>query len=425
MTRSARAVGIIALVLVALLVGSWAQLEWVEIEVDTGHGPEALRNGFLAAERFLNAQGVETETVEGVALFDALPPVEDALMITAPRESLSPRRRDAVVEWVEAGGVLFAVAHSVYDFESEASADGLLDALGLFLVDPDDEVDETEADGDGEGEAVGEAAHDDDATESPAEDEATKKDAEGEEQDLPETFGELLSLAFAPPACREDDGLDRVSISAPIEAEMVLELDGPYALRVAESQLEDAYFSEREQLIALRYGEGLVVTLTTAAPFTNRRIHCHDHAWFLWYAVEDRRKVWLLHDPDAPGLHDLAMAHLPGTTIGLGVLILLASARASLRFGLAEPSGRARRRGRLAHLEASARFQHRRGGFGALYRRLRDDLASRGPADRAAWAARSGVSASRLAQVFGGDTPRRRREVVERVATMIRMRRTR
>ena len=133
------------------------------------------------------------------------------------------------------------------------------------------------------------------------EDEAAKQDAEGEERHLPETFGELLSQAFAPPVCRDADARStRVSVSAPIEAQMALELDGPYALRVAESRLEDAYFSEREQLVALRYGEGLVVTLTTAAPFTNRRIHCHDHAWFLWFAVEDRRKVWLLHDPDAP-----------------------------------------------------------------------------------------------------------------------------
>ena len=91
--------------------------------------------------------------------------------------------------------------------------------------------------------------------------------------------------------------------------------------------------------------------------------------------------MWLLHDPAVPSLGELAVRELPFTLAGGLGLLLVGVAAASIRYGVAPPADEAPRRELREHLEASAAFHFRRGGFAALHGRLRSDLERVAPAD--------------------------------------------
>lgn len=418
MSRGAR-LGLIALALgVAALAWAWSRIEWVEREIDGGWSEAALRNPFLAAEQLLERQGIEVETVVGLSLFDALPRTEAAIVLVAPRESLSARRRAALIEWVEGGGTLLVVAHSVYDFEREASADPLLDALGVFLV-----ADEADDEDEGSGEIPTAGAP---TAEPGASEEGQAASGPDEAGDSPATIGELITAFGETPRCREDpDRIDRVAIGDGYGIEARLELSGSARLQVDEADLEGTYFSRDAQMLALPVGEGVVVALTSFAPFANARIHCQDHAWFLWYALEGRPKAWMIHDPDPPSIGRLAARAFPTTLAAAALWIVLFGAAHSLRFGVVPPPEDAPRREHLEHLEASARFRDRHGDLAGLERRVAEALRAQGPRNAAAWSRRAGVPQEAARATLDGAEAGRRRGLRERVATLARLRRTR
>jgi len=409
--------GFVGVLCVGACVYLWLGVEWIEEEIDLGYSAEARRNDFLAAERFLARHRVETETTTGMKLLDDLPPVEEALLLSAPREALSERRRDALVEWVEDGGLLLVVAHSTYDDVVEASRDPLLDALGVFLLPPER----------GEAEAEdGELVLDDEAEATP-DDEAEPEAVVLEDEaiaDAPENIVEMLDVLLGMAGCREGEAwLDRVDVG--VEGrEAVVELYGANTLAVREDRLAEASFSRKEQVLSLPVGAGRVVAMTSVDPFRNPRIACQDHAWLLWHVFAGRPKVWMLHDPEVPSISDLALARFPLVSGG-GVAIMLAACLAySLRFALPVRGSAAPRREHLEHVEASVTFHYRKGGFARLWTRLREDLGVRAPRDVEKWGARAGLAPEAVAEALKDDVPRGRRAVVERTRSMLRMRRT-
>ncbi len=412
---------IVAIVLCVLAGLGYSRIEWVERSVDLGPDEVARRNDFLAGETFLRRHGIETETVTGMRLLDALPSVDDVVLLSASRESLSQRRREALVDWVGAGGTLIVVAHALYDDESEASDDALLDALGVYLIEPESP----------QGEQATQTSSTSASDDEPADPESVESGEDVESDDgeddaespVPQTLAELLEEVREPAACVEDpDELERISTTS--AGELTLELADVHELAVDESRLEDAYFSERAQMLSLPVYDGEVIALTSVAPFRNARIHCHDHAFFLWYVASGHDKLWLLHDPDVPSLAELAWQELPVTLAGGLGLLVLAVATASLRFGVPLASEEAPRREIREHLEAATRFQYRRGDFETLFARMRVDLARRRPSDLARWAERAGVRPERIESVLEGEAPRSRREIVRQVRTMVRLKRT-
>ena len=332
------------------------------------------------------------------------------------------------MDWVEAGGLLVAVANSVYDHETESSRDPLLDRLGVFLLDPFEDEDEDEAE---EDEAAAESGEPNETQSDAREaDEEAAADAVAEDgeaaDDAPETFGEVLVEVFDPVDCATDEAsLEAISVGDPEGRPARVELFGPYELAVYEERLDDAYLSPRGRLLSLPVGEGRVLAMTSVEPFRNARIACHDHAWLLWFMIEGARTVHLLHDPAVPSLTDLATAHFPIAWWGGLALLLVAAASDSLRFGRAEPIRDERRRSHLEHLEATVAFRHAKGGFARLFQRLVRDLHEDAPKDRAKWAARAGIDEDRMRAALGDDVPRSRREILERTTTLLTLRRTR
>lgn len=409
--------GFVGVLLAGACLYLWFGAEWIEEEIDLGYSAEARRNDFLAAERFLARHRIETETTTGMKLLDDLPPVEEALLLSAPREALSERRRDALVEWVERGGLLLIVAHSKYDDVVEASRDPLLDALGVFLL-PPGRVEEEAGDG--------ELVLADEAVATPVDDAETEAGDLDEEAvaDAPENIAEMLDALLGMAECREGEAwLDRVDVGVD-GREAVVELWGGNTLAVREDRLEEASFSEKAQVLSLPVGAGQVVAMTSIDPFRNPRIACQDHAWLLWHVFEGRPKVWMLHDPEVPSITDLALARFPLASTGGIALVLAACLAYSLRFELPVRGAAVPRREHLEHVEASVTFHYRKGGFARLWARLVEDLAARAPRDVEKWGARAGLAPEAVADALKDDVPRGRRAVVERTRSMLRMRRT-
>lgn len=417
---------VLAVILVPIVIAIAFRLEWVEESFDSGYAETARRNGFLAAEQFLSRQSVESEVVTGMQLLDALPSTDDLILMSAPRESLSERRAAALVSWVEEGGQLLVVAHSVYDASLGASRDPLLDRLGVFLLDSSDD-EEWEDESETEFEEEEELVLEEPAVPPPPDlSEAAETETRAAEDAAPTTLGEALIQAFEQPACEEDEStLEAISVGDADGRPARVALSSFYELGTFEDRLEEAYLSPRGQLLSLPVGEGSVIAMTSVSPFRNEQIHCHDHAWLLWFATRHVRKVHLLHDPDVPSLVDLARTHYPLALWGGGALLLLAAATASLRFGRATPARDAGRRRHLEHLEATVSFRHRKGGFAPLFERVLNDLRAGAPRDTARWARRARLDGDRVSSALRDEVPRSRREILERTTTLLRLRRTR
>lgn len=106
--------------------------ERVEEEVETGPGPAARANVYLAAERLLTALGVEAKSVRGPV---RLPPVDHVLVLVTPRRIFAESRVDELLAWVARGGHLITAPHAP-DSEGE---DWLLTRLALSVSRPEEE----------------------------------------------------------------------------------------------------------------------------------------------------------------------------------------------------------------------------------------------------------------------------------------------
>ncbi len=73
--------------------------------IDLGFSPEAHKNDFLAAERFLQRLGISAESRPGWRLLRDLPSSQDVLLVSH-LGTLSAQRQQQLHRWVEAGGHL-------------------------------------------------------------------------------------------------------------------------------------------------------------------------------------------------------------------------------------------------------------------------------------------------------------------------------
>lgn len=97
---------IIALVTVVVVGGFFLLFEKADKEVYTKGSPEARRNPFLAANRYLNTIGIPSESSNRRDFFMTLPPVGDMIFIHKSISNLPEKREEQLVSWVENGGAL-------------------------------------------------------------------------------------------------------------------------------------------------------------------------------------------------------------------------------------------------------------------------------------------------------------------------------
>jgi len=420
-------------VAVALAAGAAAVLllgvEWVEQEVDLGYGPEARRSRYLAAAHYLERQAIAVEPVSGYALLDDLPPRDELLMLPASRVSWSRRRLEALRGWLAGGGRAVVVAEEWSDPETLESRDPLLAGYGLHRLPIGGEDGRPAAPEPGASAAPAAAPAPDAEAEA-----ATGSASEPSAAELPGSVGDLLDLALPGelPECWEEE------LAPPaVHGERVFRLElaegGALFAETAAGALSRS--PDGDDVLHARVGEGGLTVLTSARIFTNPRIHCHDHAWFLWSLAQGADRVWWVADPDVAPLPVVVARSLPLASIGAGLWLAVWLAHVSLRFGRAPPPADGVRRRWLEHLEAGAGFRWRHGQLAATLATLRDDVEARaaarlpgyvragGEARRRLLAARCAVSLDEVDRALSAEPPDGRRELTRRVARLQTLRR--
>ncbi len=282
--------------------------ERVEEEIETGPGPAARANPYLAAERLLGRMGLTAESVRGPM---RLPPTDHVLLLLTSRRTIGPERTRWLLDWVDRGGHLIVTPKSLP--EGDESEDG-------------------------------EAA--------PAKEE-------------PDPLFAALVLTVD----RSGEGEAEVLGLATTAGEATREVSVARSPRLVTDEGEPDFTDGHGVLARYRRGEGRVTVLADVSALSNDAIGDHEHARFLWSLVTTPvapAGVWLVYRDRMPGLRHLlvkrAWMALVAGALALAVWLWYRGAR----FGPLIEAPASGRRSLREHLEATAEFLWRQGKAASL-----------------------------------------------------------
>lgn len=313
----------VSLLVVCLLGASglylWHKAIPYDEVVDRGPSPEAQANPYLAAEHFLQRQGLVVEHANNLERLASLPPKGHSLLLLAERSSMTPRQVEQLLDWTKSGGHLLLVAEALWDEETGKSGDLLLDRVQIHQA-LSDELDE-------------------------------------------------------PAPARKTKGPDLTKLYVDNEtAPAYFSFDTDFNLTDPKHQAQfSANSAKSSHLMQLDLGQGRVTVVTDTDLWKNPGIGRHDNAWLLWYLTQGTA-VTLLSNSDTDNLLSLLLRYFPQALVALAALIALALWRAGMRQGpVLAPAPKARRQ-LQEHLKASADFLLRRSGQGSLLQALQRDI---------------------------------------------------
>jgi hypothetical protein len=299
-----RKITIIGLSLTMLVLGvlliKWvaSHIEFYDEQVHTGLSERALRNPLLAAQRFLRASGVPSESVFGRDPLYRLPSPQDSLLINDFDLKLSPARQQLLHDWLNDGGHLIASLSG----SSTLPEDHFLKQH--FAVD------------------FINVAKRDDENASPA----WLLEFQGRSQPVKVQFKSQRRLQH----------------NADIITPLVVQGDDRGAV-----------------LLQFAVGAGRITLLSDMWFLTNNNLAQNNHAFFLWLLTHRSQQVWLMVGNHTPSLWILAWRYNPYLLTALCLSGLLLFSWLWRRFGPLREERRARRRDIMQHLRAVARFHYK------------------------------------------------------------------
>ncbi|GGK69863.1 DUF4350 domain-containing protein [Amphritea balenae] len=291
--------------------------------------PEARRNPWLAAERYLQQLGYSTETYSGRDQTANLPPVTDTLLLRRLQTEMTDTQLYRLNDWVEAGGTLI-ISPQVFT-DTENIKESFIQDLGVRLRESlsieNDDTDETVAVETGVAESASESSV------------ADKNEAKADPE---KRYHQVSFTLFGEPE----------SISAGFRRDRFLEDSDSWAVERGGNGAEYHY-------LRFEIGQGAVAVLSDLDLFSNERIGQLDHAFILGHMVADSPRVWLQYSPDMPGLPELLWQKMPFVVISLLLLLILMGWRLFLYTGPTLSLQDRQRRNLLEHIEATASYAWR------------------------------------------------------------------
>lgn len=433
----------VAIALTLLLLASAAALflyffERHTEEVDLGPGPEARRNPFLAAERFLDRLDIPHRRAENIAVLSTLRK-NDALFLASSSQIYNDDRLRELLDWVEAGGHAIVIAHRGGDGEHEQ--DLLLNALGLEVTSGDldfyfnaqiREMFGEDADALQENPSASKMMREHNRKLAEQE---NKNTAEPEENRAEENIsGQPRNPDVDPEKLvnlTSDSGASYALYFNPrrvLSHEMMgqsaeTDLDG-YLLRWVTFQ----NFPTQSPLIYHERGRGRLTLMTDGALWHNDRIGEFDHAYFLAHLVGERNLVMITR-PRFDTLSELIQRYALELFVA-GLLALAAwIANRSRRFGPVLPAPASERRSLLEHIRACGNFYWRQQRAENLYEKTRAPLlyklgvrgslaAERQQQLAESVAAATGLAAREIFDILWGPAPRNEDDFTARVRSI-------
>jgi hypothetical protein len=304
----------VALALVAIWIAR--NTYWDEVDFPTAPRGEAARNPFYATQRFAEQFGARTAWERALAI----PPPDSVIVLSSWNWNVSPTRRAAIEQWVEAGGRL------VIDWELMGDESDFEEWSGIVRDYPEAE----------------ESAEPDAETPGPLHNDRLPHPCHR----LKEQRGEAIDTRLHWLCDFDEESF--LTTERDVEWSLSND-DGAQALRVA-------------------VGRGSV-TVINASPFRRRGIFDGDHGWLFVAATQLRQgdDVHFLSEEEHPSLLALIWIYGRPVVVVAFAHVGLALWRGGLRFGPLAATPPAGRRSLAEQIRGTGQFALRHNGGEALH----------------------------------------------------------
>ncbi len=294
--------------------GLYASIEFYEETEESGWSLDALRNPYLAAQKFMTESGIEVTDVDSLARLDERSNL-GTLFFTDANQVQTPRQLEQVMNWLDVGG------NVIYTADAVSHDDDLL--LGEFSV----EVDWREF----------------------------EDEEETEEKTLSETLREYNRQLesgksreeIASSLEEEEDSITPVQFADDIgDVEVAFNdskiLSHPHIL---DSESDSGHkpfswsYSEHGiHMLQFEVGSGLLTIISDPGIWTSYHIDQYDHAYLLWLLSSGEGNFAILRSVLRDSIWVLMGRNATELLIAAGLLILIWIWRAGYRFGRMLPN---------------------------------------------------------------------------------------
>jgi len=331
---------LLGLVLLGLVGwGLYASIEFYEETEESGWSLDALRNPYLAAQKFMTESGIEVTDVDSLARLDELSNL-GTLFFSDANQVQAPRQLEQVMNWLDVGG------NVIYTADAVSHDDDLL--LREFSVDVDWREFEVEE--------------------------------EAEEKTLSETMREYNRQLesgksreeIANSLSDEEDSITLVQFADDIgDVEVAFNdskiLSHPHIL---DSESDSGHkpfswsYSEHGiHMLQFEVGSGLLTIISDPGIWTSYHIDQYDHAYLLWLLSSGEGNFAILRSVLRDSIWVLMRRNATELLIAAGLLILIWIWRTGYRFGRLLPNDLSQSRALGEHFSSISHYLwHRRQG---------------------------------------------------------------
>lgn len=346
------------LLLGAIAWGFYLSIEFYEETEKSQWSVQALRNPYLAAQKFLRASDIEVVDADSLVKLDSLEGVSTVLITEASQVS-NPRQLESVLAWLDKGGSLIVTANSF-----STSDDLLLTEFGVdvdFPKDEEDGIDDGDEDEDEEkkhsiSDSLREYNEKIDEGMTPEEiAQQGLKDVSLTEIDFGETIG-TLEINFNP---------NRILTHAYIDGSEEDPERKPFSWSLSDYGVH---------LIQFDVGDGLLTIISDPGIWRSQNIDSYDHAFLLWVLSSTDGNFAFLRTIQRESLWKLITANAYDLLIALIAFTALILWYLGHRFGPVIPLDSGERRALSEHFSATANYLWHRKSINALLRPLRQQI---------------------------------------------------
>jgi len=330
---------------------------------------EARSNPLYAARLFLKQMGVPSETKNSLQGLGSYPDTDIVLILDTRRSTLSKKKINQLVKWVESGGHLIAIANKDQEAsdknktKKKQSRDPLQKILGVhvstgsFLDDLDDTLDDLE-------EMVDKA----------------KDEIEGNKDDSSSFNYHTISLKnVKKKLALKDTWFRDITVD-----------------KAKRNKTEEIELGGRNYIIRQRIGNGMVTLVSDLKFIENKKLGSADHAEILWYLVHglhssvyQPKAVWLIHNDKMPPLWRLLWQYGWAFILSLLLLFIAWLLSSTRRFGPLIPKAEENRRSLSEHITSSGHFYWKNNKRSKLLNSARQALIQKLARVHPGWAQRS------------------------------------
>ncbi len=331
---------VLGLVLLGLVGwGLYSSIEFYEETEESGWSVDALRNPYLAAQKFMTRTGIEVTDVDSLTRLDELSGL-GTLFFSDANQVQTPRQLAQVMDWLGQGG------NVIYTADMGSAGDDML--LREFSV----EVDwrEYEAEDESEEKPLSETLRDYNRQIEAG------KSREEIAQSLDDEEIAITRVQFA-------DDIGEVEVAFD-DAKILLH---PYILDtdsiIDPRPFSWSYSEHGVHMMQFEVGNGLLTIVSDPGIWTSYQIDRYDHAYLLWLLSSGEGNFAILRSVLRDSIWALMRQNASEVLIAAGLLILIWIWRTAYRFGRLVPRSASYSRALGEHFSSISHYLwHRRQG---------------------------------------------------------------